>query len=172
MPYMVGFTADLATPLLFKKYGAPNWLLTHAYGKSDMYWERIERSIGRNSIVGTTIRKADNLPLDYACDEKFSRWGKQRAFIAMTAAKECVLGMSVTLSETAKTFEKAYGVFVKEARNVKKNFKVRSVNLDGFHSSRKAWKAMFLQFLQHSLFYPFSLCRSHFIYYRSHLGVR
>jgi len=143
MPYMVGFADEVSTPLLFKKYGAPCWLLTHAFGHSDMYWERIEQGLGRNSIVGTTVKRASCLPQDYACDEKFSRWGRQRAYIAMTAAKECVLGMSITLSETAKAFGKAYGVFVKEARNVKTNFKVRSVNLDGFHSSRKAWKAMF-----------------------------
>jgi len=143
MPYMVGYTSDISMPLLFKKYGAPSWLLTRAFGHNDMYWERIECSLGRNSIVGTTVKNIENLPQDYACDEKFSRWARQRIYVAMTAAKECVFGMSVTLEETSKAFEKTYGIFVKEAKNLKKSFQVRSVNLDGFHSTRKAWRNLF-----------------------------
>jgi hypothetical protein len=38
-----------------------------------MYWYRIEQSLGRNSIVGTTIRNPEDIPEHLAADEKHTR---------------------------------------------------------------------------------------------------
>lgn len=38
-----------------------------------MYWYRIEQALGRNSIVGTTVRKPDDIPPHLGADEKHPR---------------------------------------------------------------------------------------------------
>ena len=62
MPYMTGRTDDVQGPLYLRKFGVPYWALTHVFGHNPMYWYRLEIGMGRNSIVGTTVRCTD-LPL-------------------------------------------------------------------------------------------------------------
>ena len=52
LPYMVGYTDDVENGLLLLNFGVPYWLVTHVCGKDDMYWQRLEVSFGRNSLVG------------------------------------------------------------------------------------------------------------------------
>jgi len=53
LPYMTGYTDDVEKALLLRgKFGVPYWGLTYVFGHNDMYWERLELSLGRNSIVG------------------------------------------------------------------------------------------------------------------------
>lgn len=144
LPYMSGFVEKrIEDGLLLRKYGVPSWVLSQVLGGSAMFWDRLECSLGRFSIVGTTIKKADCLPLDYACDEKISWFGKQQVYVAMTCAKECVLGMSVSYGLKEKDFTQAYGVFAKEIRDVKTNFQPRTVNIDGFRITQNAWNNNF-----------------------------
>jgi len=62
MPYLTGITDDIEKALFFRKFNVPSWALSHVFSKDSMYWYRIERALGRNSIVGTTIRNADHIP--------------------------------------------------------------------------------------------------------------
>ena len=54
--YLTGTVEELAYPLLLAAHGVPPWLLTIGFGHSEMYWYRVLERLGRNSVVGTTIR--------------------------------------------------------------------------------------------------------------------
>ena len=59
MPYMTGRTKEVEGPLFLRKFGVPYWGLAYVFGRDAMYWYRLERALGRNSIVGTTVRKTE-----------------------------------------------------------------------------------------------------------------
>ena len=67
--YMTGTVDDLAYPLLLAAYGVPPWLLTIGFGHSDMYWYRQIERLGRNSVVGATVRDAPRLLEHLAADD-------------------------------------------------------------------------------------------------------
>ena len=69
MPYMTGITDDVEKALFMRKFNVPFWALSHVFGKDPMYWYRIEQTLGRNSIVGTTIRDPDDIPQHLGADE-------------------------------------------------------------------------------------------------------
>lgn len=142
-PYMTGSVSEVEKGLLLKGFGVPGWVISYILGKDEMYWERQERSLGRFSIVGTTVKKGEKLPKDYVCDEKFTWMGKKLVYVAMTSAQECVLGSSIAMSTTEADFTVAYGVFAKEARNIAPKFAPKTVNTDGFKSTQNAWKNNF-----------------------------
>ncbi len=56
MPYMTGFVKDVEKPLFLRKFAVPFWALSQCFGKNPMYWYRLEATIGRYSLVGTTIK--------------------------------------------------------------------------------------------------------------------
>ena len=61
MPYMTGVVDEIEKALFMRKFNVPFWALSYAFGKDPMYWYRIEQSLGRNSIVGTTIRNCEDI---------------------------------------------------------------------------------------------------------------
>ena len=73
MPYMTGLVQDVEKPLFLRKFAVPFWALSHCYGKDAMYWYRLETSLGRNSLVGTTIKSANKLSQHIVADEKHTR---------------------------------------------------------------------------------------------------
>ena len=108
MPYITGEVSEVKTPLFFRKFGVPCWALTHLYGRNDMFWYRIENRIGRNSVVGTTIRSKENMPKHLVADEKFSRENRKRIYIAMTSSDDCALGASITDKADREALELQY----------------------------------------------------------------
>jgi len=79
MPYMTGYADDVEKALFLRKFAVPYWALTYVFGRNDMYWERLELSIGRNSIVGTTVKQPDKLPqLDFIHLRVFEELESQR----------------------------------------------------------------------------------------------
>jgi len=56
LPYMMGYSDDVEKPLFLRRFGVTYWALTYVFGYNDMYWYRIENRIGRNSVVGTTVK--------------------------------------------------------------------------------------------------------------------
>ena len=64
-----------------------------------MYWHRLERSLGRNSLVGTTVAPAGRLPRNLAADEKHTTLAGEKVYLAATAGGGCCLGMA--LAKTA-----------------------------------------------------------------------
>ena len=113
---MTGDTENVEKAIfLHQKFNVPFWALTYVFGRNDMYWYRICQHIGRNSIVGTTVRQADNLPEDLVVDEKHTNLNGQKAYVATTVAKECVLGASIVISASTQSLTSGYRQFTNEA---------------------------------------------------------
>jgi hypothetical protein len=72
MPYLVGFVDEIEKAMFLRKFNVPFWAVSYVFGKDPMYWHRIEQSIGRNSIVGTTVRNSDDIPKHIAADENIA----------------------------------------------------------------------------------------------------
>jgi len=58
----------------------------------------------------------DPSPPHLVADEKHTKRGKEKEFIAVTAASGCILGASCSSSADAEGLKKAYRVFVQEAQ--------------------------------------------------------
>ena len=95
MPYMTGFVdGDIEKALFLRKFSVPFWALTAVLGRNPMYWYRIERSLGRNSVVGTTVKTPNLLPKHLLADEKHSWINGGKCYIATTVGAGCILGYS------------------------------------------------------------------------------
>jgi hypothetical protein len=116
MPYMTGRVPDVDHALFLMRFHVPCWAIAHVFGRDAMYWYRLEQSLGRFSLVGTTVKSPEQLPKDLVADEKHSWLKGERVYIATTAAKDCILGASVATSASQVDLEKAYGVFASEAQ--------------------------------------------------------
>ena len=79
MSYMSGTIEDVEHPLLLLSFGVPCWVVTKIFGHNDMYWQRHLERLGRNSLVGTTMRDPSRLPEHLAADEHHADWSGQKA---------------------------------------------------------------------------------------------
>jgi len=143
LPYMTGYTDVVSNALFLRRFGVPFWGLTHVFGRDDMYWERIEQRIGHNSVVGTTIKKVDNLPADVLADEKHTWLNKKKVYVATTVACDCVLGASIATQADTAHLEEAYGHFKIEAQNLCTDYQPQTVNTDGWKGTQAAWEKLF-----------------------------
>jgi hypothetical protein len=141
MPYMTAVTDDVANPLFLRRFGVPYWALAHVFGRDPMYWYRLEISLGRNSIVGTTVHQAD-VPEHLLADEHHQKLNGEKIFIATTVAEGCCLGASVVSTADEVELTKAYQKFLAEARNVEPGYAPKSVNTDGWQATQLAWLAL------------------------------
>ena len=141
--YMTGTVEELAYPLLLAAHGVPPWLLTIGFGHSDMYWYRVLERLGRNSLVGTTVRDAARLPAHLAADEHHADWAGQKGYVATTVGGGCVLGVALTASADDVHLQEAYGVFAAEARDVDPEYAPETVSTDGWAATRNAFQALF-----------------------------
>jgi hypothetical protein len=108
-----------------------------------MYWYRLVERLGRNSLVGTTVRDQGRLPEHLAADEHHVDWAGEKGFIASTAAEGCLLGISLTQSADDKHLTEAYGDFADEARDVNPDYAPKTVNTDGWPATQNAFQALF-----------------------------
>jgi hypothetical protein len=143
MPYMTALTQDVDNPLFLRRFNVPFWALAHVFGRDAMYWYRMEQSLGRFSIVGTTVKKAESLPKDLLADEKHTRRKKDKHYIAMTVGADCILGAEMTDSASEASLTEAYGVFAKEAQSVNPDYAPETVNTDGWTATQNAWQCLF-----------------------------
>ena len=143
MPYMTAKTEEVEKALFLRRFNVPYWGITYVFGRNPMYWYRMEQSLGRFDIVGTTIKKSENLPQDLLADEKHTRRKGKKHYIAMTVANECILGAEMTDSASEESLTNAYGVFAEEARRVKPDYQPETVNTDGWSATQNAWKTLF-----------------------------
>ena len=137
---MTGFVEDTESPLLLRKFAVPFWALSHYFGKNPMFWYRLEASLGRNSLLGTTIKSPEHLPQHLSADEKHTRRLGNKTYIATTVGSGCILGASISESASEEELKKAYRVFKKEAACVNPEYQPDTVNTDGWLSTQKAWK--------------------------------
>ena len=143
--YMTGTADELAYPLLLATHGVPPWLLTVGFGHNDMYWYRVIERLGRNSLVGTTVRQADHLPAHLAADEHHTDWAGQNGYIATTVGGGCVLGVALTATADDSHLREAYGVFAAEAQDVDPEYAPDTVNTDGWAATQNAFQTLFHQ---------------------------
>jgi hypothetical protein len=143
MPYFTGTAEELEKPLLLLSYGVPCWLVTQVFGHNDMFWYRQVERLGRNSLVGTTICVADNLPQHLAADEHHAHWQGQKGYIATVASQGCLLGVALTDEADQAHLQEAYGVFAEEARELASDYQPQTVNTDGWWATQNAFKALF-----------------------------
>ena len=141
--YMTGTVDDVAYPLLLAAHGVPPWLLKIGFGHSEMYWYRLIERLGRNSLVGATIRDPARLPAHLAADEHHADWAGQKGYAATTVGGGCILGVALTSSADDDHLREAYGVFAAEARDVEPQYAPETVNVDGWAATRNAFQAWF-----------------------------
>lgn len=142
-PYQTAFAEDVEKAVFLRKFSVPYWALSYVFGKNSMYWYRMEQSIGRNSIVGTTVKNQDLLPEHLNADEKHSRLKGGKVYIATAVSDECILGASVSEDAGEESLTEAYGVFKEEALNINPAYSPKSVNTDGWKATANTWKALF-----------------------------
>jgi hypothetical protein len=142
MPYMTAGTGDVENPLFLRRFGVPYWALAHVFGRNPMYWFRLECQLGRNSLVGTTVRKSD-IPEDLLADEHHQTCDGDKVFVATTVAAGCCLGVAVAEAAGTQELTAAYQVFRDEACNVDPAYAPKTVNTDGWQGTQAAWRTLF-----------------------------
>jgi len=143
MPYMTGFVDDVEKGMFLRKLDVPFWALAYVFGRYPMYWWRIEKTIGRNSIVGTTVKQPQHLPEHIVADEKHSWIAGDKVYVATTAANGCILGASIAEDAGEKQLTKAYSVFKEESQCIHPEYTPKTVNIDGWKGTQSAWKTLF-----------------------------
>lgn len=143
MPYMIAETIDVEKALYLRRWAVPFDALAYVFGRDAMFWQRAYLSIGRNSIVGTTIKSPVLLPDDVVADEKISRANGGKVVIATTAAQECILGCALAENAGTEELAGAYGEFKEEAQNLNPEYAPKTVNTDGWEPTQNAWKTLF-----------------------------
>jgi len=143
MPYMTGLVKDVEKAMFLRKFDVPFWALSYIFGKDPMYWYRIETSLGRNSLVGTTVRNPEDLPEHLVADEKHTKILGDKTYVATTVGNGCVLGASIATDAGEESLTKCYGIFKDEAQCIKPDYSPKTVNTDGWLSTQNAWKTLF-----------------------------
>jgi hypothetical protein len=108
-----------------------------------MYWYRLERSLGRFSLVGTTVTAAQRLPRHLVADEKHSTRAGEKVYLAATAGSGCCLGLALAETADKDDLTKAYGVFRDEAQHLDPRYRPETVNTDGWQATQAAWRTLF-----------------------------
>ena len=142
MPYMTALTDEVRKALYLRSFGVPFHALVEVFGRDAMYWYRLEVSLGRNSLVGTTLRQAD-LPRNLSADEHHQTLDGDKVYVATTVGGGCCLGAAMSKTADEVGLEEAYRVFASEAENVEAGYKPETVNADGWAATHAAWRAMF-----------------------------
>jgi hypothetical protein len=141
-PSMTGLTDRVEGPLFLRAFGVPFWALARVFGRGPMYWYRLEVGLGRNSIVGTTLRKAE-LPEHVLADEHHQTRDGQKNYIATTVGAGCCLGAALAQTAGTDDLQRAYGVFKREAQDRQKDYQPETASTDGWTSTRQAWLGLF-----------------------------
>ncbi|SJM95509.1 conserved hypothetical protein [Crenothrix polyspora] len=147
MPCMTGFTQDVEKALFLRKFDVSFYALSYVFGRSTMYWYRLENHLGRNSLVGATFHHNTPLPLHLIADEKHSRFAGEKCYVATTVASNCILGIAMAGNVVEVALTKAYGVFAGEAQRLEPSYKPETVNTDGWPATQKAWQIIFSNIL-------------------------
>lgn len=141
--YMTGTVEDIDRPLQLLTYGVPCWLVTECFGRNEMYWNRQLTRFGKNTIVGTTVRDPERLPVHLSADEHHADWCGEKGFVAFTAGAGCILGVALSPSADEEHLTEAYAKFAVEARNTNPDYSPETVNTDGWLATRKAFRNLF-----------------------------
>ena len=97
-----------------------------------MFWYNAYCSLGRNSIISTTIKNTSKLPKHIAADEKHTKCCGAKVYISTTVANGCILGAAVSESPSDEGLLSAYSEFMNEAWQLEPDYYPESVNTDGY----------------------------------------
>ena len=145
MPYMIAKTYDIEKVLYLRRFGVPFDALAYVFGRDAMFWYRATSSLGRNSLVGTTVKEKSRLPAHLVADEKHTRRNGDRVYIATTVANGCFLGAEVCEQADTESLTQAYGVFGQEAIALDADYAPQTVTTDGWQATDAAFLALFPQ---------------------------
>ncbi|WP_245809404.1 hypothetical protein [Desulfamplus magnetovallimortis] len=140
---MAGMVDDVENGLFLRKFDVPFWALSHVFGKNPMYWYRLEQSLGRNNLVGTTVRNIESIPKDLGADEKHSWIKGKKTYVATTVGGNCILGTAIATDAGEKALTGAYNNFKYEAQCLNPEYSPRTVNTDGWQWTQNAWTTLF-----------------------------
>jgi hypothetical protein len=142
LPYMTGSADEAEGPLFLRAFGVPFWAVARVFGRDPMYWYRLEVGLGRNSVVGTTVRQAD-LPEHLLADEHHQTRDGEKNYVATTVGGGCCLGAALAQTAGNEDLRAAYAVFEREAKDVRPDYQPRTVSVDGWAATRHAWLTLF-----------------------------
>jgi hypothetical protein len=142
LPYMVGLTEHASGPLFLRAFGVPFWALARVFGRDHAYWYRVEAGLGRNSVAGTTLRRA-GVPEHLLADEHHQPRDGVKNYVATTVGAGCCLGAALAQTAGADDLLAAYGVFKAEAQDVQPGYAPETVSADGWAATHQAWLALF-----------------------------
>jgi hypothetical protein len=142
LPYHTALSDDVSDPLFLRSFGVPFWAIARVFGRGHSFWYRLEISLGRNSVAGTTVRKAE-LPEHLLADEHHQTRGGEKNYVATTVGEGCCLGAALAQTANTEDLQAAYGVFKAEAQDVKADYQPRTVSVDGWAATHQAWQALF-----------------------------
>jgi hypothetical protein len=143
LPYCCGTVDDVEKGMMLLSYDVPSHVVGYCFGRNAMSWYRLEQSLGRNSVVGTTVRAPDALPAHLAADEHHAQLRGADAYVAMTAGGGCVLGMALSNTASEVDLTAAYGRFRDEAAAVSPEYTPATVNTDGWKATQAAWRTLY-----------------------------
>ena len=143
MPYMTGLYDELEKALYLRKWGVPFYALTYCFGHDDMFWYRNFVDLGRNNIVGSTVKTEQALPEHLTVDEKHVRFHGVKGYVATTGANGCMLGASLSLGVSEQELTEGYGEFASELKAVAPSFSPLTANCDGWSATQNAIKSLF-----------------------------
>ena len=106
-----------------------------------MYWYRQECGLGRFSVVGTTVRQADD-PEHLLADEHHQRLDGQKVYLATTVGGECSLGEDPPEAVGTDDLKAVYTVLKDEARDVTLNYADKTVGTEGWKGTQAAWRML------------------------------
>ena len=98
---------------------------------------------GKNVDSRNNGQRNDPSPPHLVADEKHTKRGKEKEFIAVTAASGCILGASCSQNADGEGLKKAYGVFAQEAQTHDSDYQPLTVTTDGWEATRSAWSQLF-----------------------------
>lgn len=143
LPHLRGLTDDVSGPLFLRKFDVPFWAIAHVHGKTAMYWYRLYSTLGRFSLLGTTIKDSRLLPENIAADEKHTKRLGEKVYVATVVANECILSAQVCEGAGNQHLHDAYGVFKREATELCENYSPKTVNTDAWPATMNAFKQLF-----------------------------
>jgi hypothetical protein len=143
LPYMTAKTAEVEKGILLLRFCVPYWAIAYILGSSLMFWYRLHCHLGHNSLVGSTVRSPEKLPLHLVADEKHTWISGGKGYVASTVANDCILGACFTESASEQALTQAYSVFAKEAQNLNCDYQPDTVNTDGWFATQNAWQTLF-----------------------------
>ena len=143
MPYMIAKTDEIEKILYLRRWGVPFEALAYVFGRNPMYYYRAFISLGRPNLVSTTIKYPKDLPKDLLADEKHTWINGKKLFAPTTVAQNCILGVGLAQSASAKDLTLAYQDFKSEALALDPNYIPSTVNTDGWVATTQAWLTMF-----------------------------